>query len=269
MVALLCKRLAAFIVLAGMLSTPALAFDHQYAAYGRLLAAHVQWSADGHASTVDYAGLKRERDALQAVLAEWSAVSESTFERWSRAQQMAFLINAYNGFTLELILTRYPDLRSIRELGTLLRSAWKIEFFTLLGQRRHLDWVEHEKLRREYPDARIHFVVNCASIGCPALRPEPFTAERLEAQMDDSTERFLRDRSRNVFDPASGTLSVSPLLRWYAEDFTVNGQPDVRGWLAARAELLADDEASRARIAAGDFRLRYTRYDWGLNAAGR
>jgi hypothetical protein len=245
---------------------PALAFDHRYADYGRLLAEHVHWSADGHASTVDYAGLRQQKAALDDVLSRWSAVTETEFQAWSRAQQMSFLINAYNGFTLQLIVDAEPGLKSIRDLGSLLRSPWKQRFFTLLGERRHLDWVEHEKLRVDYPDARIHFAVNCASIGCPALRPEPFTADQLEAQMDDSTERFFKDRSRNRFDAGSGTLRVSKLLDWYAEDFTVDGRADPKAWLQARADWLSEDAAERERIRRGDFRLDFLDYDWALNA---
>jgi hypothetical protein len=252
-------------LLLGLHSAAALAFDHDYHDYGALLQAHVHWTAEGHHSSVDYAGLKAERAGLQAVLQSWSAVSRKTFDSWSRAQQMAFLINAYNGFTLELILSRYPDLKSIRDLGSLLRSPWKQRFFTLLGEPRHLDWIEHETLRPNYPDARIHFAVNCASIGCPALRPEPFRAATLEAQLDDSTERFLRDRSRNRFDARRGELAVTKLLDWYGADFTVDGQPDPRGWLARHARWLGDTPAERELIAAADFTLRYTDYDWSLN----
>ncbi len=253
------------VALVAVLALPAQAFDHDYRDYGVLLAQHVKMSPDRSRSEVDYAALKQDRTALNSVLKAWSSVREETFAAWTRDQQMAFLINAYNGFTLELILTRYPDLTSIRELGSLFRSAWKIEFFTLLGQQRHLDWLEHEKLRPEYPDPRIHFAVNCASIGCPALQDQPFMADTLDAQLTQVTQQFLRDRDRNRFDAKAGTLAVTPLLRWYAEDFATGRSKDVTAWLAAHAEWLADNAAARARIAAGDFRLRYTDYHWGLN----
>ena len=124
-----------------------------------------------------------------------SAVPPAEFERWSREQQMAFLVNAYNAFTVELILTRWPDLKSIKDLGSLLQSPWKKKFFVLLGEERHLDWIEHEQLRPRYQDPRVHAAVNCASIGCPALRPEAFVAPRLDAQFDDGMQRFMSDRT--------------------------------------------------------------------------
>jgi hypothetical protein len=251
--------------LVALLSLGAHAFDHDYRDYGALLTEHVHMADDRTASTVDYAALKRDGAALQSVLGTWSAVTPEDFAEWSRDQQMAFLINAYNGFTLALILTEYPDLDSIRDLGSLFRSAWKNEFFNLLGKRRHLDWVEHETLRTDYPDARIHFAVNCASVGCPALQDQPFRAAELDAQMDAATRQFLQDRSRNHFDADTGTLHVTPLLRWYAEDFTVDGTQNPQAWLALHAEWLTDTPAERARGAGGYFRIDYTDYNWELN----
>ncbi len=242
------------------------AMDADDPAYAVLLKSHVHWAADGHSSSVDYAGLQRDKAALKTLLSEWSAVKRSEFDGWSRPQQMAFLINAYNGFTLELILTRYPDLKSIRDLGSILRSPWKQPFFQLLGEQRALDWIEHEQLRPVYRDARVHFAINCASIGCPALRPEPYSAQRLGAQLDDQQARFLGDRSRNHFDSAGKRLTVSPIFKWFAEDFSRDqGKPEA--WLAARADQLADTAAERARLKAGDFKLDYADYDWTLNLA--
>lgn len=251
-----------------MISNTVFAFDHGYAAYGKLLEAHVRWSPGGHASTVDYAGLKRQKTALDGVLRDFSAVTPQDFARWSREQQMAFLINAYNAYTLDLVLGRYPDLKSIRDLGSLLSSPWKKPFFTLLGGQRTLDWVEHEQLRPRYRDARVHFAVNCASIGCPALRPEPFRAEELGAQLDDQQRRFLTDRARNRFHADRGVLALSMIFKWYGEDFDADGR-GLKGWLSRKADLLTEDQAARSRIASGDISLDYLSYDWLLNARER
>ncbi|MEO7244553.1 MAG: DUF547 domain-containing protein, partial [Rubrivivax sp.] len=171
--------------------------------WSALLTRHVRWSAEGHASRVDYAGFAAERGALQAVLQAFSTLTPADFERLSRAAQMAFLINAYNAFTLELVLTRWPELRSIKDIGTLFTSPWRQPFFRLLGEPRTLDWIEHERLRPVYRDPRVHAALNCASIGCPALRPEAFDAAMLDAQLDDGLRRFLADRSRNRVDDAA------------------------------------------------------------------
>lgn len=242
---------------------PAAAFDQDYSGYASLLQRHVRWSDDGHASAVDYGALSHEHAALLHQLDAFSAVTDAEFKAWSRAQQMAFLINAYNAWTLELILGEYPDLASIRDLGGLLSSPWKKTFFHLFGEARSLDWIEHSRLRPR-GDPRVHFAVNCASIGCPALRPEPYLATRLDAQLDDQQRRFLGDRSRNRFDGAGKTLKVSSIFKWYGEDFSTQGG-GLKQWLAAQASLLTDDPQARAAVAAGTFELEFLSYDWSLN----
>ena len=245
-------------------SGSAQAFDHAYLGYTGLLQRQVAWLPGGHASTVDYQGLQQEKTTLLRELQQFSAVGPGDFEGWTRPRQMAFLINAYNAFTLQLILSQYPALESIRDLGSLLRSPWKKPFFRLLGEERTLDWIEHQQLRPRYRDARVHFAVNCASIGCPALRPEPYQAERLDAQLDDQQRRFLSDRSRNRFDASTATLKVSMIFKWYDEDF-VTPSGGTQAWLASHAALLADMPAEQARIASGTFKVDYRPYDWRLN----
>lgn len=252
-------------------SSPAIAdsFDHSYADFDAFLKRHVAWDAKGVASTIDYAGALEERARLRKILDQWSAVTPAQYQGFTRDQRLAFLINVYNGFTIELILTKYPDLESIRDLGGLFSSPWKQRFFNLLGEPRHLDWVEHETIRAPgvFDEPRIHFAVNCASIGCPALMPDAFTAATLDAQLTEGTRRFLADRSRNRFDPASGKLLVSKIFDWYGDDFRKGhgGYTSLEGFFAAHAELLADDPAARARIAAADVRIDFLAYDWKLN----
>jgi hypothetical protein len=240
-------------------------FDHGYTAWNTLLQKHVHWLPDARQSQVDYTGFADDATTLQQVLDGWSAVTPAAFAAFSRAQQMAFLVNAYNGFTVALILTRYPKLASIRELGSPLQSPWKKRFFTLLGQRRHLDWIEHEQLRPLYADPRVHTAINCASIGCPALRPEAFVAARLDAQLDDGMQRFLADRTRNRM--AAGKLQVSSIFKWFAEDFTQNrgGYASVKDLFARYADELADAPADRAALRARTAPITYLDYDWALN----
>jgi hypothetical protein len=241
------------------------AFDHGYAAWDALLKTHVRWLPDARQSRVDYAGFARERAALRRVLDSFSAVPVAEFERWPAAQRMAFLINAYNAFTVELILTRYPDLASIKDLGSLFRSPWKIEFFSLLGAKRHLDWIEHEQLRPRYADPRVHAAVNCASIGCPALRPEAFTAARLEPQLEDGMQRFLGDRTRNRV--RDGRLEVNPIFKWYREDFEKGHQGFSRleDVFARHAVQLSDRPDEQARLRERALPVAFLDYDWSLN----
>ena len=160
-------RLLRFLAAAALLlaAQAALAFDHAHPAWDALLRAHVALAPDGRSSRVDYAALQGRRAALKAYLAELSAVAPAEYRGWTREQRLSFLINAYNAFTVELVLTRYPDLQSIKDLGSLFQSPWKKEFFTLLGEPRSLDAVEHGLVRAPgaFDDPRIHFALNCAS----------------------------------------------------------------------------------------------------------
>ncbi len=243
--------------------------DHGYAAWDALLKKHVRWLPDNKQSRVDYKGFLADRAALRPVLTEWSGVTAAAFGAFSREQQMAFLINAYNGFTVELILSKYPDLKSIKDLGSIVQSAWKKKFFRLLDEERHLDWVEHEQLRPKYADPRIHAAVNCASIGCPALRHEAFTAAKLETQLDDGMTRFMADRTRNRY--ANGRAEVSMIFKWFKEDFEKGhkGIKKMDDLLARYAEQLADAPADRDKLKAGGVAITHLDYDWSLNDSAR
>jgi hypothetical protein len=259
------------LVLAFMLVLAPLAhaFDHQHAAWNALLNRHVAWVDGGHASQTSYAGFARERAALDRCLAQLSAVSEAEFKAWIKGEQLAFLINGYNAFTVALILTRYPDLKSIRDLGTLFSGPWKKRFFVLLGTPRSLDDLEHGMIRARgaYDDPRIHMALNCASIGCPALRPEAYVAERLDAQLDDQVLRFLSDRTRNRFDAQRATLAVSKIFDWYGADFEHGwrGFDSVRAFFASYAMQLADQPQDQQLIRERAAKVRFLDYDWALN----
>lgn len=244
-------------------------FDHGYAAWDALLKKHVRWLPDGKQSRANYKGFAADRAVLKTVLDSLSAVPKATFDGWSRPQQIAFLINAYNAFTVELILTKYPDLKSIKDLGSILQSPWKKKFFTLLGEERHLDWIEHEQLRPRYNEPRIHAAVNCASIGCPALRDEAFTAAKLEAQLEDGMRRFMGDRTRNRVK--GDRVEVSSIFKWFREDFEKGhgGFKQVEDVFAKYAELLSDAPVEQAALKAKSLRVSHLDYDWSLNDARR
>jgi len=244
-------------------------FDHEHAAWDSLLSKHVQWLPDNKQSRVDYAGFQRDRAALKAVLDALSAVPKAEFDAWSRERRMAFLINAYNAFTVELILTRYPNLKSIKDLGSFVQSPWKKKFFSLLGEPRHLDWLEHEQLRPLYMDPRVHAALNCASIGCPALRPQAFVATQLEVQLEDGMQRFLADRTRNRV--RNGRLEVSEIFKWFREDFEHghHGFTRVEDVFARYAAQLSDRPDEQAQLRARALSVDHLDYDWSLNGTGR
>jgi hypothetical protein len=247
------------------------AFDHSHAAWSGLLKRHVVVLRDGHAAQVRYAGFAADRSALKAYLQTLSSVSEAQFSTFGKPQQQAFLINAYNAFTVELILTKYPGIRSIKELGTLFQSPWQIRWVPLLGRTVSLDDIEHAMLRQRgrYDDPRAHFAVNCASVGCPALREEAFVPDRLDAQLEQQARRFLSDRSRNRFNAERDRLEVSRIFDWYGEDFRLGhrGIASLRGFLARFADQLADSADHRERIRSQRIDVAFLDYDWMLNDA--
>jgi hypothetical protein len=238
-------------------------FDHRHALFTTVLENHVRWNAEGTATTVDYAALKAGPEKLDRYLQSLSAVSRKEFDAWTADEQLAFLINAYNAFTLKLIIDNYP-IESIKNIGRFWQKPWRIRFFRLLDEEMHLDQVEHEIIREpgKYDEPRIHFAVNCAAVGCPALRDRAFTADQLKKQLDDSTRRFLRDRSRNYFDADAGVLQVSSIFRWYRDDFETAGT--LSEWLAEYADEMADKKQQRQQIKAG-VPVKFLDYDWKLN----
>lgn len=248
-------------------------FDPSHSAFTALLKKHVVPIDGGKASRVRYADLQRDRAALESYLASLSAVGRDQFEAWSKAAQMAFLINAYNGFTLELIVQNYP-VASIRDIGGIFDNRWKRKFFKLFGEDCYLDKIEHEMLRKPgvYNEPRVHYALNCASIGCPALRDEAYVADRLDQQLEEQAVRFLSDRSRNRF--AGGKLQVSLLFKWFSEDWQ-SGYTGFDGktpaitsreqYFARYARLLTDSVADQQLLATSKLPITYLDYDWNLN----
>jgi len=249
------------------------AFDHTHAAFSALLKKHVVVVDGGKASQVRYAELAKDRAALKNYLDSVAAVKEAEFNGWSAAQRVAFLVNTYNAATLELIVQHYP-VKSIKDIGGTFDNRWKRKFIKLFGREVSLDMIEHDTLRKvgAYSEVRVHYAVNCASIGCPALREEAFIADRLEKQLEEQAVRFLSDRSRNRF--VNGKLEVSLIFKWFAEDWE-RGYSGFDGrsvaiksreeYFSRYANLLADTAADRQLIGAGKFSISHPDYDWSIN----
>jgi Protein of unknown function, DUF547 len=243
--------------------------DNTTAAWDKLLKKHVAWNNAGVASTVAYKGFQADRAELKKVLEGFSALTKADYEKLKKEEKLAFLINAYNAYTVELILTKYPDLKSIRDIGSLVTKTWRIKFFNLLGEERHLDNVEHDMIRAPgaFDDPRIHMAVVCASIGCPALRPDAFVGATLDATLEDSVKRFLKDKTRNRFNAASGKLEVSKIFDWYKVDFEkgLKGVTSREQFFGKYADLLATDAAGQQILKDGKASISFLDYDWTLN----
>ncbi|HCK83324.1 MAG TPA: DUF547 domain-containing protein [Hyphomonadaceae bacterium] len=233
------------------------------AAYDTLLARYVSASADG-VNRVDYARWSNSRDdraALDAYVAELAGQRPSTFER-DRA--FATWVNLYNAVTLQVILERYPiaSIRDIRSEGTgldprALIGPWRTKRVTVEGRRLSLDDIENTILRPTFRDPRVHYAINCASIGCPNLMPRAWRAENLEADLDAAARAYV-NHPRGVSVNANGTLRVSSIYRWFRADF---GGTDAN--VIAHLRRYALPELA-ARLS-GATRIAGHGYDWALN----
>ena len=240
-------------------------FDH--APWDSLLKSHVQLQEGGKSTVVDYQAMMRDRQTLKQYLDSLAAVSEQQFNQWSKQDQLAFLINAYNAWTVELILTAWPEIQSIKELGSWLSSPWNKEFISLLSKTHSLDDIEHDLIRGSgrYNDPRIHFAVNCASIGCPSLRSEAYVGNKLDQQLSQQTALFLSDRSRNYAEDT--TIKLSSIFKWYREDFEKGwkGFNRLEDFLLAHAEVVGISTSFVEKLKKGSANIEFLDYDWRLN----
>jgi hypothetical protein len=227
--------------------------DHTHAAWTAILERRV---TDGR---VAYAALARDdRDALERYLHQLSATCAADYEGWSRAERLAFWINAYNAFTVELVLDHYP-ITSIRTIGWLPGAAFRQAFIPMPGLKGgdvSLNDIEHDTLRADFREPRIHFALVCASTSCPPLRGEAYRAADLDAQLDDQARIFLRDPSKNRFDPATNTLQLSRIFDWFRADFEAVAE----SLPAYVARYLDDPRVNRPGVD-----VEFLDYDWSLN----
>jgi uncharacterized membrane protein YdjX (TVP38/TMEM64 family) len=225
--------------------------DH--APFDRLLQ---QWVTDG---MVDYDAFARSREFAQYL----ASLAAAQPQRMARADQLAYWINVYNAYTIQLINSR-KERRSIRDInkrfGITFRSPWAEPVVKAGGRTLTLDDVEHEIIRPTYKDPRIHVALVCAAKGCPPLRGEAYVGSRLDAQLDEQARRFLAQTAKNRVDVATRTVYGSPIFTWYREDFGGTLADVGAFW----ARFLPDGPA-RELVRGGSFKWVDTDYDWTLN----
>lgn len=253
-------RILLAVSLVAGIARPSLAFDHTHAAWTKVLK---QYRIDD--GRLRYKELQADvrKDSshpLTAYLAELAKVKRAEFDGWSRESRMSYLINAYNAFTVKLIVDAYP-VKGIKKTVGFLRSPWKKEFFSILdGTVKTLDPIEHDILRPQYKDARVHAAVNCASLSCPVLQATAFTSDKLESQLDAAFRQFLADKARNRYDIEKGTLYLSKIFDWFGEDFEKS-----YGGIKQTLEKLGPAEAKAALAKKG--KIEFLDYNWDLNDA--
>jgi hypothetical protein len=197
---------------------------------------------------VDYSGLQANPEPLAQYLLEAGKIKKPEFKRWSKDRQLAFLINLYNVSTLQLILDHYP-VQSIKKIGRVFKGPWDQPVVTWQGKKITLNELEHGIIRKQYNEPRVHMALVCAAKGCPILRSEAYTADKLDEQLTDQSRRYLATPVGLVIDRKKDRASISLIFKWYADDF-----PSVPAFI----EKYSDENI-------GGLRIRYLNYDWSLN----
>ncbi|HLU93886.1 MAG TPA: DUF547 domain-containing protein [Membranihabitans sp.] len=209
-----------------------------YSSYEKVLKNNVTDSG-----IVDYESIIRnDLDVLNRFLDQ---ISRTDPQRLSTDEQLAFWINAYNAFTIKLIIDHWP-LRSIMEIYD--GEPWDKKWIGIDDKTYSLDDIEHDIIRDQFGDPRIHFAVNCAAKSCPPLLNKPYTGATLDKQLEDQTRKFINDSRSNQI--SQNQLILSKIFEWYAEDFA-----DLKGFLNKYSESDINPDAS----------VRYNTYDWTIN----
>jgi hypothetical protein len=246
----------------------------EYDDYGAVLEAYVD-----DRGMVNYDELKADREKLDAFATTIATLDPKVYDQWTENQKVAFWINAYNALTLQAIINHYPIkpsfFASIRFPKNSIRQipgVWDELQFAAMGRKMTLDEIEHETLRKNFNEPRIHMALVCAAMGCPPLRNEPFAGDRLDAQLDDQTRRFLENPQKFRIDPVNGRVYLSPIFKWFGKDFikTYGTGEKFSGKSETERAVLKFisghiDESVAKYLATGEYDLEYLDYDWSLN----
>lgn len=209
-----------------------------YTAYNTLLNTYVSSSGK-----VNYKGLKANKQTLTAITSHFSEQQPS--DSWSRNERLAFWINAYNAFTLQLIVDNYP-VKSITALDG--GKPWDVKRVLIGGKRYSLNEIENEIIRPKFNDARIHFALNCAAKSCPPLLNQAFLPKTLNTQLEQRTRSFIQSKNNNLTPQA---VQISKIFEWYGSDFG-----DLTAFL---------NRYSGKITIASNANITFAEYDWSLN----
>ncbi|MBL0061792.1 MAG: DUF547 domain-containing protein [bacterium] len=227
-----------------LLCSSAFAFDHSHAQFQTVLNKYVK---DGR---VNYSVLVNDRTELDAYVTSIGEVSFEQYRAFTKSEKLALMINLYNAAAMQFILNHWP-VESIQDVGGLFSSPWNMKFVNLFGREASLGMIEHDILRADFKEPRIHFALVCASLGCPTLRPDVYVDTKLNQQLAEQERAFMTQRPKeNRFE--NGVLYISPIFKWYKEDFDDN----------EGVRTLFQIYYPEVKI---DTRIEYTEYDWSLN----
>ena len=202
---------------------------------------------------VDYKGFKADKEKLDEYLAILS--KQKPGKNWSRNEAIAFWINAYNAFTVKLIIDNYP-VKSIKDLNPsvsviFVNTVWDKKFFSIGGDKMSLNNIEHNILRK-MKEPRIHFSIVCASVSCPKLLNTAYEAATLDKQLNQAATAFLADASKNQVNKTHPKLSK--IFDWFSGDFSINGKSKI-DFINQFTATKIDNNAH----------ISYLDYNWNLN----
>ena len=226
-------------------------FDHSHEKLNKIL--HDYTLNKDQQTYFEYQKFQKNVELLQIYLRELESVRMDEFKKFENKQKLAFWINAYNAYTIQIILENYP-LKSIKDIssGWFSSGPWKKEFIKLLGMNMSLDHIEHDELREKFKEPRIHFALNCASIGCPSLLQESFVASKIEEQLNRAAKNFLSNKSKNYLE--GKILHLSKIFKWYGSDFK------------AKYGSYKNYVIMTLGIPQNDYEVEFNDYDWRLNS---
>lgn len=249
-----------------------------YDGYAAVLASYV----DDHGLAM-YGELKAHPEKLNAFRVQVQGLDGKVYDGWAEKAKIAFWINAYNALTLKVIIDHYPieaswkkallyPRNSIRQIS----GVWDKLEFTVMGDKMTLDDIEHQKLRKEFDEPRIHMALVCAALSCPPLRNEPYVEDTLDDQLDDQARRFLESSDKFRIAREDGRVRLSSIFEWFGEDFVRSYGTDERFSGKTRSERAVLnfvgnylDEDDRTYLLTGDYAIKYLDYDWSLNEQKR
>jgi len=224
---------------------------------------------------VNYKKLKTDKALLDKFIISIGALDEKIYNTWNRNEKLAFWINTYNALTLDIVLKNYPiqaslylGLRfpknSIRQIS----GVWDEIEFKVMNKSMTLNHIEHNIIRKEFDEPRIHLALVCASKGCPPLSNVPYTGGKLGVQLSGQARKFLKIPQNFRIDDSSKTVFVSSIFQWYGDDFTKSHGVSANNTWYSTSEISVLNFISKninAEIISRKYKLKYLDYDWSLN----
>lgn len=205
-------------------------------------------------TAVNYKKIKSD-PVFAEVVAELEKVSLNDLK--SREEKLSFWINVYNILAVKMIVDHHP-IKSIKKVGGLFRSVWKLPIGVVAGKQRTLNEVEHEILRK-MDEPRIHVAIVCASVSCPDLRTSAFTADQLDVQLDEQMKSFVANPGKGLrFDSGKKKVNISKIFDWFEDDFESRG-----GVLKVLSKYV--DPADAKALLNRNLKVSYLKYNWDLN----